>query len=85
LLWGSVLPAQSTKLYRQTLSICWDWLLINFSLFFHQTKKVMRRVQGKIITSLFEKNTPAKQFKDLLCNSNNPLFPFGFGLKYQTQ
>lgn len=43
------------------------------------------RVQDKIITSLFQKNTPATQFKDLLCNSNNPLFPFEFGLNLDTQ
>jgi hypothetical protein len=42
-------------------------------------------VQDKIISSLFEKHTTVKQFKDLLCISNNPLFPFGFGLNYDVQ
>ena len=43
------------------------------------------RVQDKIITSLFEKNTSTTQFKDLLCISNNHRFPLGFGLNYDAR
>ena len=47
--WRSLLFAQPTKLYRQTLFVCWAEFLVIFPIFFHQTKKSIMRIIGKVL------------------------------------
>ena len=47
--WRSLLFAQPTKLYRQTLFVCWAEFLVIFPIFFHQTKKIIMRIIGKVL------------------------------------